>query len=549
MAKSLTYSTLNVYNPDYKEIEIKKLQLLYKGGDCIQDNAHLFIHREPMEASEMSYQSRLKCISYRNYFAKIVNDYVADLFSKPFSISPASDASDDDTKGEDIKTTDSFWTDFANNTDLQKNNLTNVLSSVLTEGLTSGRAYIGMDFPKQNPDLVIGSRAEEKALGLDRAYTICIPTLSVIDWAVDDFGKYTYLILKNETFPRKSFTDKRDKKVTQFKIWEKDDSGIVKYSVYEIVTKIDKDPKKDDPCVLVDEGMVSFKDIPVLCLDVPTQLWIGGLIGNLCSEHLRRSSSLVHAMNKNLFSIPFYQQGPELPATNGSGGSGALNSLNQNPNRGNQIANTMRGKGFAVGSTDDKLSFVEPTGSAYDIINTQLKELVDAIKDVTNQMSSSVTAHTQALGRSGASKMMDNHSKELVLSAYANLIKEFAVNLYTMISEGRNEDIVWSAKGMSDFKIIDREALILEATQINMIRAVAPSRTWYKHNANRLISELDQNLTPEEQDTIRKEVSEYYDKMPDEELLPKQAIDVSMEAAKNKSLNNKIVEDTDKNNK
>lgn len=534
MVKSITYSTLNVYNPDYNELECKKLQILYQGGKAVEDNAQLFIHRENSEMNDMAYHSRLKCISYRNYFAKIVNDYVADLFSKSFAVVPASDASDSATPGADITVgeADKFWREFAANTDLRRHNLSNVLSCVLTDALTCGRAYIGVDFPKV--DVVAQDRAQENALGSARAYTISIPVMSVIDWAVDDFGKYTYVILKNETIPRRSFNDKRDKKVTQFKIWEKDpDTGVVKYSIYELVTKIDKEPKKDDPCILVAEGTVSFKDIPVLCLEIPSQLWIGNLIGGLCAEHLRRSSALVNAMNRNLFSIPFYQQGAELPA------SGDLNTVNQNSNRGISTAATMKSRGWAVGSTDDKLSFVEPEGRSYEIIDQQLKELVDAIKDVTNQMGNSVAAKTKSLDRSGLSKQMDNHSKELVLSAYASLVKDFTLNLYSLISEGRNEDIIWSTKGMSDFKVVDREALILEATQINLIRGIAPSRTWYKHNAIRLINEVDQNLSPQEQITIQDEINAHYDKMPDEELLPALPMTNPKEDGKDKKVKDK----------
>lgn len=516
MAKTILYSTLNTYNPEYCELDVKKLQILYEGGTKIEKNAQLFIHREAMEQSEASYNSRIKCISYRNYFAKIINDYVSDLFSKSFAVSPASDASDGNTPGEDIKLgeADKFWREFASNTDLQSHNISNVLSDVLTEALCSGRSYIGVDFPKI--DIVPSSRKEEEELGTARAYTIKIPTLSVIDWEVDEFGKYKYLVLKNITFPRATFADKRDKRVTQFKIWQKED-GAVKFSTYEIITKIDKEPKKDDPCLLIEEGIVSFKEIPVLCLEVPTQLWIGGLIGNLCIEHLRRSSSLVHAMNKNLFSIPFYQQGPELPA------NGDLNSISQNTHRGNQTASQMRMKGFAVGSSEDKISFVEPEGHAYEIINQQLKELVDAIHAIVNQMAaaaSATMAQQSAIGRSGLSKMMDNHSKELVLTAYAGLIKEFVIKLYDLVAAGRNENIIWSVQGMSDFKIVDRDQLLKEASTISLIRQIAPSKTWIKHNAFRMINELDQNLSTSEQKTIKDEIDEYFDSLKVEDLLP-----------------------------
>ncbi len=520
--KVLPFSQLNATHPEYNELEVQKLQLLYEGGAAIEQNASIFIHREIMEGNDAIYRSRLKCVSYRNYFAGVVNDYISGLFAKSFSIMPAGDAEDESTPGEGIdheSEADDFYQDFAADTDLKGHTLSDVLSKVMIEAVTTGRAYIGVDFPK--PSIQVQNRAEEIEHGLSRAYTICLPTLSVIDWDIDEYGKFKYVILKNVIFPVQSFYQKRTTKVTQFKVWEKDqDTGLVTFKIYEITTKVNKEPKKDDPCTLVDEGEVSFKDIPVLCMDVPTQLWIGGLIGSLCAEHFRRSSSLVHAMNRNCFSIPFYQQGPEIEGSN-AGGKAPLNTASQNPNRGQDNLVAMRAKGFAVGAKGDALSFVEPQGNAYTIIDTQLKELVDAIKDITKVMGTTVSSATKGVARSGASKQMDNHSKELVLTSYAILVKQFAVALYNLVSGGRNEDIIWTAKGMTDFKIVDRDSLIQEITQNQLTKQAVPSRTFYKLESCRLAGELNVNLSPAEQLTIQKEITEHFDKLSDEELNPK----------------------------
>src|SRR5690606_34132452 len=128
---------------------------------------------------DLLYNERLKCTSYRNYLAKIINEYVSDLFSKSFAVVPAADANDEETVGDTIDKDDPFYTEFAQNVDMQHHGLTHVLADVLTEGMLTGRAYLGVDFPKL--DYVPQNLLEEEQSGALRAYTYSIPTLSVID--------------------------------------------------------------------------------------------------------------------------------------------------------------------------------------------------------------------------------------------------------------------------------------------------------------------------------------------------------------------------------
>lgn len=502
----MKFKYLNTKNPDYNELRIKKLELLYCGGDELLDNAKLFIPKESME-NALAYSSRLKCASYRNHLAQIINDYVANLFSKALSVVPASDADDATTPGDNIEGEGGeFYREFAADTDLKGNPLSNVLRDLLTESLTSGRAYLGVDFPK--PDQLPESLPEEEAMGLSRAYTYCIPTLSMLDWQYDDFGKYTFIVLRNDIIQRKSLQDQRDMKTIQFKVWNKENDDSVSFEVYEIQCKVGKEPKGDEECTLTDSGKVSFKDIPVLCLDVPEQLWIGGLIGNLVVEHFKRYSALVFAENRSLFSLPVYKQGPELPA------NGDLNELQSNPGRGNQVANTMRLNGFAVIGGGDDITFEEPEGKCYELVDKQLSELVDAFHQITAQMANTVSANTSQAGRSGTSKKMDHHSKEIVLSAYGALVKEFAVKLYNLVSKARVEDINWQALGMDNYKIIDRAMLLQEATTMNLI--AIPSKTWKKKHLVRIAFDLTDDLTPEEQLTIKDEIDKNLEGMSDD---------------------------------
>jgi hypothetical protein len=510
----MKFGILNAKHTDYCECETHKLEILYKGGKEIEEHASLFIPQEAARGeSALLYHDRLKSVSYRNYLAKIINDYVSDLFSKPFSVITVSDSADPSTVGDDIGKEEPFYKEFAEDVDLQNHTLAYILSNLMKDALVTGRAYLGVDFPKV--DETPRNIKDEEETNASRAYVYSVPTLSVIDWNKDNFGKYTFLVLKNVTVPRKTFEETRDKQVISFKVWEKQDDNTITWKLFEITTKIGKEPNKNDDVPLVDEGMVSFKDIPVLCMEIPSHLWIGNLIGSMTIEHFRRSSSLVFAMQRNLFSIPVYKQGAEI----GAGERPALSSLGMDENRGNSTSRSMAARGFAVIGPDDEIEFVEPDGKVYEICNTQLKELVDSMHQVINQMS--ITAITGTIGgmdRSGLSKMMDNHSKELVLYAYASLIKDFATTLYTVISEGRNENIIWRAVGFESFAILDRDQLVKEATAAVKI----PSATFTKHYLLNMSSALCPDMNAQTSLQVKKEIDEAVDSMSEEELMGKE---------------------------
>jgi hypothetical protein len=503
------YKVLNQTNPEYNELSIRKLQLLYEGGQSIIDNATLFIPKEAIESST-TYKNRLQCASYKNYFSEIINSYTAEVFNKTLTVMPASDADDPTTAGTNIESEDNFYHEFAENADLKGNSLVNILKCSLIESAVVGKAYLSIDFPKTN--ILPSSLLEEEQLGSARAYLITIPTLSVIDWEIDDAsGTYKFMVIKSEYTSRSSLEESRDFKTIRFKVWQKEDSGLVTWKVYELKIKINTQPKPNDECILVDQGVVSFPEIPIICLDCPCELWIGNLIGSLCADHFKRYSSLVHAENRNLFSIPVYKQGPEVS------NNGNLSEIADNPNRGMQAANQMRVKGFAVTGPDDEIYFAEPDGKSYQLVNDQLKELVDEIHRVVHLMANSISSTKNSNTMSGVSKLLDNRSKEIVLTAYGEVVKSFVVELYNLITKARNEDIMWSCLGLDDYKLtMDRDQLLKEATSIQLISI--PSKTFKKAMLTQIATQFLDSLTPQEQLVIKDEISKSIDSMSEDEL-------------------------------
>jgi hypothetical protein len=484
LRKNMQYQILNTKHPSYDFQELRRLELLYRGGSDIIKAANEFI---PQNISEhpLAYKQRLREASYDNHLAEIVDYYVAALFSKDLSVIPQ--------EGQ----ADPFYELFQHNADLAGSSFHAVLAKCLTDAMVYGISYVAVDFPK--PALSPSNRKEEELLGADRAYVYHIPNATVIDWRKTEDGKFQFLVIRTERQERLSPKDPRTNKVISFKVWEKTPSGVT-YEIYETTVKNDKEPKPSDMIPLVAQGTTSFQNIPVLELDISDSLWIGNKIGTLCADHFRQKSSLNYAESKSLHASPYIKLGSELDQLG--------SSVGEDPNRGSRAVNQFANRGFMILGSKDDIGYLEPSGTAYALTNQQLSELSDAIHRVVHRMANSQKAFSQALGRSGESKSQDNQGTAILLSAYAYHVKQFTLEVYNTISEARQDQITWQCVGLDQFETVDRDLLLKEALAVSSIPI--PSPTFQKTYLFKLAKHLV-DASPEIQLEIRKEIAEAID--------------------------------------
>lgn len=490
----MKFKQLNQFHPSYDAERIRKYDLLYEGGEDIIKNASMFIHMQP-EESAAAYNNRLKCASYKNYMAQIVNSYVAELFNRQMVVVAMQEEKD----GKQVPMeTDAFYTSFFQDCDLMDTSLQLFMREMTAEAMVHGCAYVGVDFPKVDVSS-IQSLKDEETSGADRAYVFEIDNASVINWEMDDFGSYKWVVLKTESWPQPTHDSPRDTRVTKFKVWQKKD-GVVSYEVWQVETKKGKATEPNAELTLVDSGTVSFKEVPVLKLHFDEELSVGCLIGAQCADLFRRKSALNYAQYRSLFALLVFKQGPELPA------DGSLSEMSSNPFRGQQAVREARSRGGVAIGSEDEISFVEPAGASFEIAHECIKDDVDELNRVTHTMAQSLISNTTSVGRSGVSKMADNRAKEIVLSAFADVVKGFIRELYNFISAGRNEMFDWHVLGMDNYKIVDREQLMMEAE--TMASVEIPSQTLLKHRLFRLASNLEEDLSPEVLLQIKQEIDE-----------------------------------------
>lgn len=490
---TLKYKQLKHTNEEYSAERILKNRLLFQGGQEILDNAKLFI-KKGLETS-LAYDAKLTHACYKNNFGNIINDFSATLFTHQVLIHPTIDDVEKTEKQlEDIK--DSIYSKFESDADNKGNSFNYVLSEHLITSMYQTHAYIGVDFPKPQ-DKPENKLIEEKE-GLDKPYCFLIPTEAVLDWACDDYGNFDFIVLKKEYNSRKNITDDPTIKTVEFKIWQKLDNGTIEYGVYSAKETKGNRINDETDFNLDDENVTDFKDIPVICLELPSQLHIGSLIGTLATSCFSRYTDLLFAESQALVAIPFLKMGAEFPSDD------SLSEIGSNPNRKNDIRQQLINKGFAVGGPDDELEFKEPNGAAYSIVYGQIQDDIDAMYHIVNQMGNSVSQNSNIQSRSGVSKIMDQQAKEHALSAYGYVVKQVALKIYYLISEAKNEDIVWAAHGLDNYHLEDRDLLIKEAAQINLINI--PSDTFKTLYLTETAIKLLETESPGQAEIIKEEI-------------------------------------------
>lgn len=500
----------------YDEKVWHELDDLYHGGYQMLENASRYLPQQLGETAER-YKERLRLVAYIGYFGGIVDYYASALFSRQLVVAPAVDADDSGTPGE--LPSEEVYSDFSRDADLKGRSVNDVLKCAFATALVKQKGLVAIDFPSTD-GIEIANLADEERLGVGRPYAYGLPPEELIDWEYDEivrrrveigdgrevefeFGRFSFAVLRRMVSRRASPEEMRGKPAEEFKVWRKGADGRATWELYRAAPRGPNDgPQDPDAEVpLVDEGVTSFREIPIVEIRMPANLWIGNVVGPLNLEHYQRRSGLVSNQQKSLFEMPVAFLGSEI----GGVGMEMPAERAQNPARADDPKAQFEKRGWMVLGQKDRLESFSPNGSVYTIVEQQLDKLVDEIHRVTHRMAASVSSTSTALGRSGASKAADLEETVIVLKAYGAIAKDAALRVYDTISDARGEDVHWTAHGLDNFEAYDRALLLQEALQLDAI--AIPSRTFVVENKVRTALALLPGMSPETQAKIRAEIS------------------------------------------
>jgi hypothetical protein len=515
----LKYSTLTQTHPDYDGRLWERLRQLYVGGYEILQNAGAYIPRSVNEP-EPRYQERLRNSSYVSHLGQIVDFLTSALHTQPVRVAPESI---DGVIG--VSPDSRFYDEFARDADLQGTPFAAAMRDATADALVYGRALVALDFPRVSvqPE----TRAEEEAIGAARAYAYRLPVSALLDWERDDYGSFTWAIVRRVVSRRESPNDARGLRREEFTIWERTPEDGVKWSVYSTkLFPVDRKIEASAEVAFTDSGVSSFAEIPIVEMRLPPGLRAGNKIGPLAEEHFRRRSMLHGSMSRNLVEIPYIKLGSELPGAHEAPPS----EVQQDPNRAQDPIEQFIKRGFVPLGADDDIGYVGPSGTAYELTDRQLHETREEMYRSVHAMALSIANTGASLRRSGESKREDRRSLSVVLGALGVHIRHFSERIYTQISVARNERAVWTGHGLDHYDLDDTDQLLDDAKAARIMRI--PSPTFERVFMTRVAQRLVPTASPEEKRRIQQEIAEsrgfdFKGSDPDDEQPPAPEIDLA----------------------
>ena len=288
------------------------------------------------------------------------------------------------------------------------------------------------------------------------------------------------------------------------------EQGLAAYETYQSEPlPVGKEPKDKDVLNKIDEGITSFKSIPIIYFKLDDGVSVGGKLAPMAAEHFNRTTIENHSTNRACLTIPVVYRGELMP-----GGDGLPSPAGMIMNRGQHPRGQVNSKGVVeLGSyTQDRLEIVEAEGKALSFIHLQNTDLDHKMHSVVHQMGESLKEGMSKSGKAAASKQEDRRATEMLLTTIADEIYGVVERVFTVIAESRGEEIVWDVKGLSATAAEDRDELVVEAGLLATLNMPSPTfmKEYHYRIASRLVDGTDQRTLQ----TIRAEIEDGLDKNP-----------------------------------
>jgi len=386
-------------------------------------------------------------VFYENYIGSIVDWYAATVFRREPLLT--FDGVNDAGKR--------FFYDFTADCDLRGTDLTDFLRARLIDAMVQGSSYTLADFPK--PSTAAGTKAEEDAAGLSRAYLVGYTADEVINWSLDTHGNFEWVVLRTRELCQDPDSDECpvDTRWTYF-----DKQTFQRYRKCGdagTVTLVDSGT----------HGMAAQNRVPLFRMEMPTGLWLMNKGGLLQLEHFNKSNALSWALTMGLFAMPVIYSDRDW--------------------------SQMVGESYYIQlSPGDKFGWAEPEGKVYQIASDNLQTLQEEIYRVCYLSQAGGPLSNQ--GQSGLSKQRDFSITQEVLRAYGDTAKDVTRRVLTAIEEALQDGLVVGVSGLDEFDIADFSSELDDAQRLLSLGIQSPTmkKQIFKKLAMKYMCDLRQDV-------------------------------------------------------
>jgi len=433
---------------------------LYTGGEQFKARADQYLIRRQREPGDV-YSERLNRAFYENYIGSIVDWYTATLFRREPRMT---------FEGTNERAKE-FFGQFVEDCDLKGTSITEFIRKQFVEALVCGKSYILVDFPRVKSP--VGTRAEEDARGVSRAYLVGYGADELINWSYDDHGHFEWIVLRTQSLKKEKLEDTRWVKVTRWVYYSKQD-----YRVYE-QTEHGTDSTHAEVIAEGRHALAKQARVPLIELRITDGLWLLNKAATLQLEHFNKSNALGWALTMGLFAMPVIYSERDW--------------------------NQVMGESYYIQlGPQDRFGWTEPEGHVYQIAADNLARLQEEIYRVcyVTHAGGPLSSNVQ----SGISKQRDFAITQEVLRAYGDAVKDVMKRVLRAIEAAREDGLSIDVLGVDEFDIGDFGTELDDAERLLKIGISSPTLT--KQVFKKLAFQFLCDVRQEVKDRIGREIDE-----------------------------------------
>lgn len=410
---------LNATHPSYDGPSLARLRALAAGGKAWRELISTWLPQRFAEPREV-YKERQQLATYTNHSGSILGLLAALLFS-------------DASKFEGLD--GEWWTTFRGDVDRRGTAWDWWWREVFREAQTGQRAYVWVNLPSRADDAQYDNLAEEERAGALDAFLVLFTADQVIDWEVDDRGNLLWVIARDLVQHRPAPGAERTR-VYRWTVIDK--THITRWSW----TASDDKPEPNDE----DDATKDFSfehrvgRMPVVCVEVPEDLWLMGKLEDPATSALRarnEHSWALHQAANELLTITSKMGDTDPPPL----GHGHFLQL------------------WRDQSGEDKAAFVAPGGVAFEYLQQDVQDTREELYRVVQQMALAADSDATRTRMSGESKAQDWLAFEIVLQAYTDLMLGFMRRVLLAVAAARGERLDEGAVSVTGLDGWQREDL------------------------------------------------------------------------------------------
>lgn len=411
---------LNLQHPTYRLYRDtwNDLALLYEGGPTLRRNAERFLKQRPKEIQEV-YQGRLSHFTYQNIISTGLGWYVAKLFkdTPEVDIKLAGEAiAPPNAAGEGGDEEYAYYDQFLNDCDRNGNTFAAFGQEMFRQALLYRKCYVLIDLP---PDVQQAENRGEQAI---EPYLQVFDPRTALNWQADNYGNLQWIVFHAQSALTLFLAP--DVQVDRWYYFDRSEYRIYERRSDEVRAAGDA----DDLARLVASGphaMTELQRVPVVTLELPEGLWLGGRVLLQICDHLNTENVLKWALFLNNLAMPVLQSDREF-----------VQPLSET--------------GFLQIGPNDKITWLENDGKSFELSAKRLEclreEIYRAMYLQAQGRSSSATGSVQ----SGYSKEMDMAPSRDVLNSFGTILRQsLQLILYLVAKIRADKTMDFDVRGLS----------------------------------------------------------------------------------------------------